>query len=72
MPRDCVRNQPRGRVSRAAERGTSQVRYERERPGELLHIDVKKLIRCPAPAGPIVRRRSSRRDPQTGRDGQTG
>lgn len=35
------------------------IRYERERPGELLHVDVKKLGRIPAGGGWRMRGRSS-------------
>ena len=41
----------------------SRVRYERERPGELIHIDVKKLGRIPEGGG----WRAHGRGPKAGR-----
>ena len=42
-----------GTVIRASK--TTAVRYERARPGELVHMDVKKTVPAVTPA-PIVRR----------------
>jgi transposase InsO family protein len=41
---------------------TVAVRYQRERPGELVHVDVKKLGRIPAGGGWRLRGRDSQRD----------
>ena len=49
-------------------RATQQtaVRYEREHPGELVHIDVKKLGRIP-PGGRLARPRARQRRPPSAR-----
>ena len=61
---------PRGRQARPA-RARAAVRYERSRPGELVHIDVKKLGRIEGGAGkrvadgtPRYRRHAARRGRQ--------
>ena len=43
----------------AARAGAEVVRYERERPGELLHVDVKKLGRIIAPGHRVTADRST-------------
>jgi transposase InsO family protein len=43
------------------------IRYERERPGELVHIDVKKLGRIPAGGGHKLRGRAAARPDHRGR-----
>jgi transposase InsO family protein len=42
------------------------IRYERERPGELVHIDVKKLARVPAGGGHKMRGRAAARPDHRG------
>jgi len=42
------------------------IRYERERPGELVHIDVKKLARVPAGGGHRMRGRAAARSNHRG------
>lgn len=42
------------------------IRYERERPGELVHIDVKKLARIPAGGGHKMRGRAAARPSHRG------
>jgi transposase InsO family protein len=42
------------------------IRYERERPGELVHIDVKKLARVPAGGGHKLRGRAAARPSHRG------
>lgn len=49
MPRLCECDPLTGVVIRASK--TTTVRYERERPGELVHMDVKKLGRIPEGGG---------------------
>ena len=49
MPRLCTMDPLTGRVIRASK--TTAVRYERERPGELVHMDVKKIGRIPDGGG---------------------
>lgn len=57
-PRRLARSTPReveDRVCEARRRGpVTPVRYERERPGELLHVDVKKVARMPDGGGHCV------------------
>jgi hypothetical protein len=53
-------DRPTGRVIR---------RYERDAPGELIHIDVKKLGRIPSGGGHRVLGRSAATRPQSGRIG---
>jgi transposase InsO family protein len=48
------------------------VRYERQRPGELIHVDVKKLGRILQPGHRITGNRASRRKTGTGRTGVAG
>ncbi|WP_243061265.1 helix-turn-helix domain-containing protein, partial [Nocardioides sp. SR21] len=45
LPQLCALDPITGEVIRASK--TTAVRYERERPGELAHMDVKKLARIP-------------------------
>src|SRR4051794_5048319 len=49
VPRLCVCDPMTGEVIRASK--TTAVRYERERPGELVHVDVKKLGKIPSGGG---------------------
>ena len=49
MPHLCVLDPTTGEVIRASKQ--TAVRYERERPGELVHMDVKKLGRIPDGGG---------------------
>lgn len=49
VPRLCVCDPMTGEVIRASK--TTAVRYERDRPGELVHMDVKKIGRIPAGGG---------------------
>lgn len=49
VPRLCECDPLTGEVIRASK--TTAVRYERERPGELVHMDVKKLGRIPEGGG---------------------
>jgi transposase InsO family protein len=49
VPRLCVCDPMTGEVIRASK--TTAVRYERARPGELLHMDVKKIGRIPDGGG---------------------
>ena len=49
MPRLCDCDPLTGAVIRASK--TTAVRYERERPGELIHMDVKKIGRIPDGGG---------------------
>jgi transposase InsO family protein len=49
MPRLCVLDPLTGAVIRASK--TTAVRYERARPGELVHMDVKKIGRIPDGGG---------------------
>lgn len=67
MPRLCTMDPLTGQVIRASK--TTAVRYERERPGELVHMDVKKIGRIPdgggwrahgRSAGSITRNRSTK------------
>jgi hypothetical protein len=48
-PRLCALDPITGEVIRSSQ--TTAVRYERERPGELAHMDVKKIGRIPAGGG---------------------
>lgn len=49
LPRLAVLDPITGQVIKASK--TTAVRYERARPGELVHMDVKKLARIPAGGG---------------------
>jgi transposase InsO family protein len=49
VPRLCALDPITGQVIRASK--STAVRYERERPGELVHMDVKKLGRIPDGGG---------------------
>ena len=49
VPRLAALDPITGQVIRASK--TTAVRYERARPGELVHMDVKKLGRIPAGGG---------------------
>ena len=49
MPRLCMLDRLTGEPVRASK--TTAVRYERARPGELVHVDVKKIGRIPAGGG---------------------
>ena len=49
MPRLCELDPLTGEVIRSSK--TTAVRYERDRPGELVHMDVKKLGRIPDGGG---------------------
>jgi transposase InsO family protein len=49
VPRLCVCDPMTGEVIRASK--TTAVRYERSRPGELVHMDVKKIGRIPNGGG---------------------
>ena len=49
MPRLCELDPLTGTVIRASK--TTVVRYERDRPGELVHMDVKKIGRIPDSGG---------------------
>jgi transposase InsO family protein len=49
MPRLCECDPLTGEVIRASK--TTAVRYERDRPGELVHMDVKKIGRIPDGGG---------------------
>lgn len=49
VPRLCELDSITGELLRASKKTT--VRYERERPGELVHMDVKKLGRIPDGGG---------------------
>jgi transposase InsO family protein len=49
VPRLCVCDPMTGEVIRASK--TTAVRYERDRPGELVHMDVKKIGRIPPGGG---------------------
>ena len=49
MPRLCELDPLTGEVIRASK--TTAVRYERDRPGELVHMDVKKIGRIPDGGG---------------------
>ncbi len=49
MPRLCECDPLTGQVIRASK--TTTIRYEREHPGELVHMDVKKLGRIPDGGG---------------------
>ena len=49
VPRLCVCDPMTGEVIRASK--TTAVRYERERPGELVHVDVKKIGKIPDGGG---------------------
>ena len=49
LPRLCEIDPMTGEVIRASK--TTAVRYERDRPGELVHIDVKKIGRIPDGGG---------------------
>ena len=49
VPRLCECDPLTGEVIRASK--TTAIRYERERPGELVHVDVKKLGRIPDGGG---------------------
>ena len=49
VPRLCECDPITGQVIRASK--TTAVRYERERPGELVHMDVKKIGRIPDGGG---------------------
>jgi transposase InsO family protein len=49
VPRLCQCDPLTGQVIRASK--TTAIRYERERPGELVHMDVKKLGRIPDGGG---------------------
>ena len=49
VPRLCVCDPMTGEVIRASK--TTSVRYERSRPGELVHVDVKKIGKIPDGGG---------------------
>ena len=49
LPRLCELDPMTGEVIRASK--TTAVRYERDRPGELIHVDVKKIGRIPDGGG---------------------
>jgi transposase InsO family protein len=49
VPRLCVCDPLTGEVIRASK--TTAIRYERDRPGELVHMDVKKIGRIPDGGG---------------------
>jgi transposase InsO family protein len=49
VPRLCMLDPLTGQVIRASK--TTAIRYERDRPGELVHMDVKKLGRIPDGGG---------------------
>ena len=49
IPRLCVCDPMTGEVIRASK--TTSVRYERSRPGELVHVDVKKIGKIPEGGG---------------------
>ena len=49
MPRLCVLDPMTGEVIRSSK--ATAVRYERARPGELVHMDVKKIGRIPDGGG---------------------
>ena len=57
LPRLAELDRVTGEIVRASGRA-SQVRYERDRPGELLHVDVKKLGTVPPGGGWRSRGRS--------------
>ena len=56
LPRLCEIDPMTGEVIRASK--TTAVRYERDRPGELVHVDVKKIGRIPDGGGWRVHGRS--------------
>ena len=60
VPRLCTLDPMTGQVIRASK--ATAVRYERERPGELAHMDVKKLGRIPHGGGWRARGRGIPRD----------
>jgi transposase InsO family protein len=60
VPRLCALDPITGTPIRASK--TTAVRYERDRPGELVHMDVKKLGRIPDGGGWRVHGRSNRED----------
>jgi transposase InsO family protein len=60
VPRLCTLDPMTGEVIRASK--ATAVRYERERPGELAHMDVKKLGRIPDGGGWRARGRHIPRD----------
>ena len=66
LPRLCELDSITGEQIRASK--TTGVRYERDRPGELVHMDVKKLGRIPAGGGWRVhgRGRGNNRDRKSG------
>jgi transposase InsO family protein len=65
LPRLATCDPLTGQVIRAAQRTTR--RYERARPGELVHLDVKKLGRIPAGGGWRAHGRSARTRTSAGR-----
>jgi transposase InsO family protein len=64
MPRLCECDPLTGEVIRASK--TTTVRYERERPGELVHMDVKKIGRIPDGGGWKAHGRGTPRDRKNG------
>lgn len=64
MPRLCECDPLTGDVIRASK--TTAVRYERERPGELVHMDVKKIGRIPDGGGWKAHGRGTPRDRKNG------
>jgi transposase InsO family protein len=62
VPRLCDCDPMTGEVIRASK--TTAVRYERSRPGELVHMDVKKLGRIPDGGGWRAHGRASVPDPK--------
>lgn len=64
MPRLCECDPLTGEVIRASK--TTAIRYERERPGELVHMDVKKIGRIPDGGGWKAHGRGTPRDRKNG------
>ncbi|HEY9351059.1 MAG TPA: IS481 family transposase [Acidothermales bacterium] len=60
MPRLCALDPLTGQVIRSSK--ASAVRYERDRPGELVHMDVKKIGRIPDGGGWRAHGRENRED----------
>jgi transposase InsO family protein len=67
MPRLCTLDPMTGQIIRASK--STAVRYERDRPGELVHMDVKKIGRIPVGGG---WRAHGRAATSTGRDRTNG
>lgn len=67
LPRLCECDPLTGEIIRASK--TTAVRYERDRPGELVHMDVKKIGRIPDGGG---WRAHGRRAVSTSRDRKNG